>query len=273
MHTVNTTEQKDLITKIYERIASEYDERIPGSTALDDHFSGTEITFVLERIDSSDDVLDIGCGTGRLTLPVARRAHSVTGMDLTAGMIEEASRKARDEGLDVQFEQGDMAALPFPDNSFDVVVCMLALMHVPPEDHSRVFAEVRRVLRPGGRLLVDVKNAVFERFTAADRFATVDITDVENEELVFTRTRDGDELRAPWHSFTPDDLKRLTAVAGLVPVCLRGNIPISAWISDSILDNSEFITAIRTLEALLGDLPPLNHLGYHLLMEAVNPAV
>ena len=269
---VSPTEQKDLIAKIYERIAVEYDERIPGSTALDDHFSATEIAFVLERVGKSDDVLDMGCGTGRLTLPMARQAGSVTGMDLTAGMMAEASRKAQADGLDVRFQQGDMAAMPFPDDSFDVVVCMLALMHVPPEDRGRVFAEVRRVLRPGGRLLIGVKNAVFERFSAADRFATVDITDVPNEELVFTGTREGDELRAPWHSFSPDDLKRLSAVAGLVPICLRGNIPLSAWISDSILDNPEFINAIRTLETMLGDLPPLNHLGYHLLMEAVNPA-
>lgn len=270
---MSTTEQKDLIAGVYERIADEYDQRIPGSTALDDHFSATEIAFVLDRVSGSDAVLDMGCGTGRLTLPLAREAGSVTGLDLTPGMMDEASRKARDEGLDIQFKQGDMAALPFPDDSFDVVVCMLALMHVPPSDRTQVFAEVRRVLRPAGRLLVGVKNAVFERFSSADRFATVDITDVENKELVFTKTREGDELRAPWHSFSPDELKRLSAVAGLVPVCLRGNIPISAWISDSIMDNRGLADAVRALETLLGDLPPFSHLGYHLLMEAVKPAV
>lgn len=267
------TREQDLIAGIYNRIAGEYDERIPGFTSLDATFSDTEISFVLDRITAQDEVLDIGCGTGRITIPVARRARAVTGFDLTEAMIEQAALKATDAGLDVRFEQGDMAALPFPDNSFDAVVSMLALMHVPPVDHPQVFSEVRRVLRSGGRLIIGVKNSVFERFSSADRFATVDITDVENKELVFTGTREGGELRAPWHSFSPDDLKRLTAVAGLVPVTLRGNIPISAWLDDSVLDAGEVAAAVRTMETLLGDLPPLNHLGYHLLMEAVKPAV
>ncbi|GAB2736613.1 class I SAM-dependent methyltransferase [Amycolatopsis magusensis] len=269
----NTSQQKDLIAGIYHRIAGEYDERIPGFTALDATFSDTEISFVLDRVTADDEVLDIGCGTGRITIPVAHRAKAVTGFDLTEAMLEQAARKAAEANLDVRFEQGDMAALPFPDDSFDAVVSMLALMHVPPADHPRVFSEVRRVLRPGGRLIIGVKNSVFERFSSADRFATVDITDVENKELVFTGTREGDELRAPWHSFSPDDLKRLTAVAGLVPVSLRGNIPLSAWLADSVLETAEVAGAVRTLETLLGDLPPLNHLGYHLLMEAVKPAV
>ncbi|AXB43268.1 class I SAM-dependent methyltransferase [Amycolatopsis albispora] len=271
--TTHTHRQKDLIADIYHRIASEYDDRIPGFTALDATFSDTEISFVLDRVGPEDQVLDLGCGTGRITLPVARRAGSVTGFDLTGSMLEQAARKAGEENLQVRFEQGDMADLPFPDDSFDVVVSVLALMHVPPADHPAVFAEIRRVLRPGGRLLLGVKNAVFERFSSADRFATVDITDVENKELVFTGTQGGAEFRAPWHSFSPDDLKRLTAVAGLVPVTIRGNIPISAWLADSVLDNGDLAGAVRTLEALLGDLPPLNHLGYHLLVEAVKPAV
>jgi ubiquinone/menaquinone biosynthesis C-methylase UbiE len=269
----DTRTQKARIAGIYNRIAGDYDKRIPGFTSLDATFSDTEISFVLDRVDATDDVLDIGCGTGRITIPAARRARSVTGFDLTEAMIGQAAQKARDEGVQVRFEQGDMADLPFPDDSFDVVVSMLALMHVPPADHPRVFSEVRRVLRPGGRLVIGVKNAVFERFSSADRFAAVDITDVENKELVFTETSENSELRAPWHSFSPDDLKRLTAVAGLVPVSLRGNIPISAWLADSVLDNGDLAGAARSLETLLGDLPPLNHLGYHLLMEAVKPAV
>lgn len=269
--TADRTAEKDVVKGVYQKIAAEYDERIPGFTELDETFSDTEISYVLDRLGRDDNVLDIGCGTGRLTIPLARHVRSVTGLDISQAMLDEAARKARAAGHEVSFRQGDMANLPFESESFDAVVSILALMHVPPEDRQRVFAEIRRVLRPGGVLVIGVKNAVFERFSSADRFATVDLTDVEHKELVFSETRSGDEMRAPWHSFSPEDLNRLSVRAGLVPVGLRGNLPVSAWLSDSVLAEGEVKSAVQVLERALGDLAPFNQLGYHLLFEAARP--
>jgi SAM-dependent methyltransferase len=164
-----------------------------------------------------------------------------------------------------------MAYLPFEDESFDVVTSMLALMHIPVEDRRQVFLEVARVLKPGGRFVLGVKNAQFERMSRVDRFASVDITDVENKQLIFTETEDGEILTAPWHSFAPDDLDRLAALAGLSIVSMRGNSTLVAWIADEILRDAATYSAICALEELLGDCQPFNRLGYHLLIEAVKP--
>lgn len=259
------------VRKVYETIADEYDERIPGNGVVDEIFTDSELDFLLGKIHAEDEVLDMGCGTGRFTIPLAERVKSVSGLDLSPMMLATARKKLADRGLEADLREGDMAALPFADASFDVVVSMLALMHIPREDRQQVFREVARVLRPGGRLLIGVKNSVFERMFRGDRFAAVDITDVESEELIFTKTRSGEDMVAPWHSFSPDELTALSAVAGLSLVHLRGNSPISAWLADAVLADTAVRWAVRRMESALADVPPFNHLGYHLLAEAVKP--
>jgi ubiquinone/menaquinone biosynthesis C-methylase UbiE len=259
------------VRKVYEAIADEYDERIPGNGVVDEIFTASERDFLLSKIRSEDDVLDMGCGTGRFTVPLAGRAKTVSGLDMSSAMLATARKKLADQGLHADLREGDMADLPFDDASFDVVVSMLALMHVPRRDRQQVFFEVARVLRPGGRLLIGVKNSLFERMFRGDRFATIDVTDVESEELIFTRTRGGEDMVAPWHSFSPDELASLSAVAGFTLVQLRGNSPISAWLADAVLADVGVRLAVRRLEAVLADIPPFSHLGYHLLAEAVKP--
>jgi ubiquinone/menaquinone biosynthesis C-methylase UbiE len=272
-----TTEEKhsqieqETVRTVYETMADEYDERIPGITPNDRRFTETENAFLLSKITANDVVLDMGCGTGRFTLPTANIARKVTGLDLSSAMIAKARQKAESLALDIDFLEADMAHMPFADASFDVVVCMLALMHIPLEKRQQVFHEAKRVLRPGGTLLFSVKNALFERMSTSDRFATVDITDVEHKQLVFTQTRSGQEIKAPWYSFAPQDLTRLCAIAGLHLVHMRGNTPLSAWLSDNILEGQGVYEMVRLFENTLGDVPPFNYLGYHLLVEAIKP--
>lgn len=259
------------VRKVYETLADEYDERIPGSGVVDEMFTDAEFSFVLGRVRSGDRLLDMGCGTGRFTVPLAERVAAVTGIDLSPMMLASAQKKLADRGLTADLREGDMAHLPFADASFDVVVSMLALMHIPREDRQQVFHEVARVLRPGGRLLIGVKNSVFERMFQGDRFAAVDITDVAAEELVFTNTRSGNNMVAPWHSFSPDELATLSTVAGLGLVYLRGNSPLSAWLADAVLADPAVRAVVGRMEAVLADVPPFSHLGNHLLAEMVKP--
>lgn len=264
-------QERERVWQVYQTIADEYDERIPGNGVVDEIFTNAEIGFVLGKIRSNDDVLDMGCGTGRFTIPVAGRARSVCGVDMSPMMLAIAGKKLAERGLEADLREGDMADLPFPDASFDVVVTMLALMHIPRQDRQQVFYEVSRVLRPGGRVLIGVKNSAFERMFRGDRFAVTDITDVGSEELIFTQTRSGENLVAPWHSFSPDELSSLCAVAGLSLVHLRGNSPISAWLADAVLADIGVRAVVERIEAVLADVPPFSHLGYHLLAEAVKP--
>jgi ubiquinone/menaquinone biosynthesis C-methylase UbiE len=92
--------------------------------------------------------LDAACGTGRHAAYLASRGHEVLGVDVSANML--AVARAKLPGVD--FRQADVCALPVPDEDVDLVVCSLALEHVP--DLAAAFAEFRRVLRPGGHLVI-----------------------------------------------------------------------------------------------------------------------
>ena len=102
------------------------------------------------------DVLDLGCAGGFMSEALAERGARVTGIDPAEQAIEAARAHARDVGLEIQYDTGVGEALPYPDDSFDHVVCVDVLEHVG--DLSKVLHEVFRVLRPGGMFLFDTIN-------------------------------------------------------------------------------------------------------------------
>jgi len=95
-------------------------------------------------------VLDVACGTGNTSLPLARGGAQVTGVDIATNLLEQARARAAAEGLHITFEEGDAEQLPYPDASFDAVVTMFGAMFAPR--HELVAAEFARVLKPGGLL-------------------------------------------------------------------------------------------------------------------------
>jgi SAM-dependent methyltransferase len=112
-----------------------------------------EVDRVLESFEIKDkDVLDIGCGSGGITLHIARHfaPRTITGFDVEKPVITEATRRARDAGLSnrVFFVQASPGRLPFEDASFDVVFSKDAMVHIPDKD--AISADIFRVLRPGG---------------------------------------------------------------------------------------------------------------------------
>ncbi len=98
------------------------------------------------------DALDLGCGTGFLSLELAARGHRVTGVDFAPAMIARAAAKAAERGLEVRFEPGDAEQLPFPAASFDLAISRHVLWTLPHPEAA--IDEWLRVLRPGGRLVV-----------------------------------------------------------------------------------------------------------------------
>jgi ubiquinone/menaquinone biosynthesis C-methylase UbiE len=95
-------------------------------------------------------VLDVACGTGNLAVVAARRGCVVSGIDIASNLIAQARSRAAAEGLRVDFREGDVEALPFPDPQFDLVVSMFGVMFTPQPDV--IVAELRRVTKPGGRI-------------------------------------------------------------------------------------------------------------------------
>ncbi len=120
--------------------------------------------YLLPRLASGDDLLDVGCGPGTITCDLARAVHPgrVVGVDAAVSVVEEArALAATDAG--VTFEVADLFALPFPDDSFDVVHAHQVLQHVA--DPVRALVEMRRVCRPGG--LVAARDSDYPTFTFA----------------------------------------------------------------------------------------------------------
>jgi ubiquinone/menaquinone biosynthesis C-methylase UbiE len=95
-------------------------------------------------------VLDVACGTGNLAVPAARKGADATGVDIAPNLLEQARKRAAAESLKVRFEEGDAEELPFPDETFDVVMSMFGAMFAPRPE--RVAAELIRVSKPGGMI-------------------------------------------------------------------------------------------------------------------------
>lgn len=112
-------------------------------------------TFALLDIQPGQRVLDVGCGLGQDVLDMARLvvpAGHATGVDFSQTMIAEAQQRSRETGLPVSFQQGDAQSLPFADNTFDRCRAERTFQHLP--DPRRALAELVRVTKPGGRLLI-----------------------------------------------------------------------------------------------------------------------
>jgi SAM-dependent methyltransferase len=102
------------------------------------------------KLEPGARVLDIACGTGNVTLPLARTGAVVTGLDMTPPLLKQARARAVREGLPIRFDEGFAETLPYPDSSFDLLVSMFGIMFSPFP--ATVVSEMARVLRPGGRI-------------------------------------------------------------------------------------------------------------------------
>ncbi|KAB8143149.1 methyltransferase domain-containing protein [Chloroflexia bacterium SDU3-3] len=118
-------------------------------------------TIGLAEIPPGAAVLEVGCGTGDVALAARRHMGAtgrVCGIDPAPEMIAFARQKAARERADVDFQIGVIESLPFPSDSFDVVLSSLMMHHLPHQLKQQGMAEILRVLRPGGRvLIVDVR--------------------------------------------------------------------------------------------------------------------
>ena len=101
-------------------------------------------------IRSGMEVLDVGCGTGVVAITAARTGARVRGLDLTPELLERARENARVAGVDIEFREGDVEAMTYPDAAFDVVTSQFGHMFAPRPDVA--IAQMLRVLKPGGTI-------------------------------------------------------------------------------------------------------------------------
>ena len=122
----------------------------------DYHMIGTQILLAAEQliesldVRSTDRVLDVATGSGNAALAAARRSCEVIGIDYVPSLLERARERAIAEGVQAQFEDGDAEAIPFEDDSFDVVTSVFGAMFAPNQEAAA--SELARVTRPGGKI-------------------------------------------------------------------------------------------------------------------------
>ena len=148
-------------------------DRVP-DTAVES-FAGVANPFLLGRLAAGERVLDLGCGAGTDSLVAAQMVGSegmVTGIDMTPAMLAEARRAATELGItNVEFVEGEVESLPFPDESFDVVISNGVIDLIPDKD--AVYSEIHRVLAPGGR--VQIADVTIQNPVSAEGRRNIDL--------------------------------------------------------------------------------------------------
>jgi ubiquinone/menaquinone biosynthesis C-methylase UbiE len=209
MHDLHSTQQ------YYDRFATTYErERHHGYHRLIDDL---EMELV-RRYGTGLDVLEAGCGTGLLLDETARVARNAIGLDLSRSMLGLAQHR----GLPVV--QGSLTALPLPDQSVDLVYSMKVLAHVPPIREA--LAELARVVRPGGHLLLEFYNPRSLRYLAKLVGGAAPIAEGTTDRDVYTRY---DTLKTA-RSYLPDNLEfvGVRGVRVVTPVSQVFRVPLLA---------------------------------------------
>lgn len=130
------------------------------SNMKDSASTESELSYLTGIMQKGSRILDLACGYGRFSIPLAERGFRVYGVDITPAFIDVAQKEAGKRNLDIEFKVGDMRKIPYNKESFDYVICMwnafseLALQ----EDQVAAVLEVYRVLRSNGMAIIEMRN-------------------------------------------------------------------------------------------------------------------
>jgi len=192
-----------------------------------------ELVWRLLQLEPGTEVLDVACGHGRIANRLARRGAVVTGLDADSFFLA----RAREDGSGAEYVEGDMRALPFADGSFDAALLWFtALGYFDAEGNRAVLRELRRVLRDGGRAILDLNHLprmleTFQRQSFIRRGADVMLDEhadldpeIRSLETIRTYIRDGvvREIRFRVRCFLPEELREWLLEAGFAEVELLG---------------------------------------------------
>jgi ubiquinone/menaquinone biosynthesis C-methylase UbiE len=190
-----------------------------------------------------DRSLEVGAGTGYFSLNLLRAGivRDATCTDISPGMVRALNANARRLGLTVSSARADAESLPFPGDSFDLVLGHAVLHHLP--DLERAFAEFHRVLKPGGWIVFAGEPSRFgDRLATIPKRGAVALAPAWRRALraapppappTHNGSANGDdhglERVVDIHAFAPDDLARQARAAGFADVRVRGEELLANW--------------------------------------------
>ena len=193
-------------------------------------------------LKDTDTILDICCGQGRHVLELARRGYKVDGLDRSRYLIQKAKTAAKKEGLNIRFREGDARKLPYAADSFDVVTMLGNSFGYfeTEQDDARILKEIFRVLKPWGRLLLDVTDGEFVKsnfqarswewidkkmFVCRERSLSADGQRLISREVITDAGKGiiADQFYAE-RLYSKEDLVRVSTEAGFSDVTVHGKI-------------------------------------------------
>lgn len=182
----------------YDTVAETYAAHLPDTSAESALELAVVDTFAAAVTAEGPDalVLDAGCGAGRMSRYLADRGCAVRGVDLSPGMITMAVR----DHPDLEFSVASLTDLPFSDDTFAGVMVWYSAIHTPPQGQPQLFAEVARVLQPGGHVVIGLQAGVGVRDVSA------------------SYARFGLDVELERHLYTADEVAALAADVGLTEV-------------------------------------------------------
>jgi ubiquinone/menaquinone biosynthesis C-methylase UbiE len=248
MQALSHQQIRDVNTRYHDVAAATYDAKWGidfGQTGMA-QVSGKARKLLGGELDSGfDRALEIGAGTGYFSLNLMRAGaiRHLTCTDISAGMVAALRANTAQIGLDpeqVNAVRADAESLPFADASFDLVLGHAVLHHLP--DLDRAFAEFRRVLKPGGRILfAGEPSRIGDRVAKVPKYAAATAAPLWRAALRAAPAQHTSdpvpdahadhrlESKVDIHAFAPADLARVAAAAGFTDVTVRGEELVANW--------------------------------------------
>jgi ubiquinone/menaquinone biosynthesis C-methylase UbiE len=234
---------KQQVAAHWDRRAAHFDEDFGHSIKTDAERAAWDRILDVVVPGGALDALDVGCGTGFLSLELAARGHGVVGIDLAPAMLQTARDKAAARGLAVRFETADAEQLPYPARSFDLVISRHVLWTLP--NPQAAIADWLRVLRPHGRLAI-IDGAQYNDASAPPQR--------ENARTSPEYAAVGDRL--PFYGGRPrEEIEALLRAKGLADVASDALEDLVAAQMQRMIDEGQEPRR-RHRYAVWGDLPP-----------------
>ena len=145
-----------------------------------EEFTKKELAYIERILNKKMRILDLGCGYGRFTIPLAKRRYNIKGIDITPSFIKKAKSMARKNKVKIEFRTGDMRKLPYKENSFDAIICMWSVFVelTSKSDQLKSIKEMLRVLSDEGFAIIEMpipiklrtKEKIVEYKSIGDKF-------------------------------------------------------------------------------------------------------